>query len=89
MPCAIETTKRFRSAIKGREIEVAKTLAEVQAGFGNPHRHAGLGIRKLGRDLFECRIGLELRLIFPARKGVITFDFAGNHQEIRNYLRGR
>jgi hypothetical protein len=89
MTCAIETTRRFRSAIKGRESEIARVLREIKAGFGMPHRHAGLGIRKLGPNLFECRAGLKLRLVFLARKGVLTFDFAGTHDEIQNYLRGR
>jgi hypothetical protein len=89
MPCEIETTRRFRAAIKGHEAAVVRALAEMQAGFGQPHRHAGLGIRKLGAHLFECRAGLKLRLIFIARKGVLTFDFAGDHQDVQNYLRGR
>ncbi len=89
MPCTIETTKRFRSAVKGREAEVAEVLTAIQSGFGNPHRHAGLGIRKLAKSLFECRAGLKLRLVFLAEKGVLTFDFAGNHAEAQNYLRGR
>jgi hypothetical protein len=89
MPCAIETTRRFRSAVKGREAVVTRVLSEIQAGFGHPHRHAGLGIRKLAPNLFECRAGLKLRLIFLARKGVLTFDFAGDHQAVQNYLRGR
>jgi len=89
MPCAIETTKRFRSAVKGREAEVARALAQIQAGFGHPHRHAGLGIRKLAPKLFECRAGLNLRLMFLARRGVLAFDFAGDHAEVQNYLRWR
>lgn len=89
MACAIETTRRFRAAVRGREAEVARMFREIQSGFGQPHRHAGLGIRKLGPNLFECRAGLKLRLIFVARKGVLTFDFAGDHQEVRDYLRGR
>jgi hypothetical protein len=89
MPCAIETTRRFRAAVKGHETAVARVLAEIQSGFGRPHRHAGLGIRKLGPDLFECRVGLKMRLIFVARQGVLTFDFAGDHRDVQNYLRGR
>ena len=89
MPCAIETTKRFRSAVKGQDAEVARVLAEIQSGFGNPHRHAGLGIRKLAPNLFECRAGLKLRLVFVAHKGVLTFDYAGDHGEVQKYLRGR
>jgi hypothetical protein len=89
MPCVIETTRRFRAAIKGHEAETARVFAEIQAGFGDPHRHVGLGIRKLGPGLLEYRVGLKLRLIFMARKGVLMFDFAGSHADARNYLRGR
>ncbi|HUB26162.1 MAG TPA: hypothetical protein VL992_12095 [Tepidisphaeraceae bacterium] len=89
MTCTIETTQRFRSAIKGYEALVAKVLVDIQSGFGNPHRHSGLGIRKLAPNLFECRAGLKLRLIFLARKGTLTFDFAGDHENVQTYLRGR
>jgi len=89
MPCAVETTKRFRLAVKGRGAEVARALAQIQAGFGRPHRHAGLGIRKLAPNLFECHAGLNLRLVFLARRGVLAFDFAGDHAEVQNYLRWR
>jgi hypothetical protein len=89
MPCVIETTRRFRSAVKGHEAAVARVLAEIQAGFGEPHRHSGLGVRKLAPGLFECRVGLKLRLIFIARKGVLTFEFAGDHEGVQKYLRGR
>ena len=67
----------------GREDEVSTTLRLVQDGFGNPHARA---IRKLGEDLYECRTGLAWRLIFVAQKGVLTFDFSGNHDEGQNYL---
>jgi len=36
------------------------------AGFGQPHAHTGLA----------------WRLIFEAHKGVLTFDFAGDHDEV-------
>jgi mRNA-degrading endonuclease YafQ of YafQ-DinJ toxin-antitoxin module len=88
---SVELTKRFRRKVReaGREDEVSTTLRLVQDGFGNPHVHAGISIRKLGEDLYECRTGLAWRLIFVAQKGVLTFDFAGNHDEVQNYLRGR
>jgi hypothetical protein len=89
MPCVIETTRRFRRAIRGREAEVLRALRQVQEGFGQPHLHAGLSIRKLADGLFECRAGLDLRLVFLARRGVLTFDFAGDHDGVQNYLKGR
>lgn len=87
---SIELTKRFKKLVcaAGREAEVSATLKLVQAGFGNPHAHAGISIRKLGGKIYECRTGLAWRLVFEAQKGVLTFDFAGDPDEIQNYLRG-
>ncbi len=88
---SVELSKRFKKIVReaGREAEVSATLKRVVEGFGNPHAHTGLSIRKLGRRLYECRTSLEWRLIFSAEKGVLSFDFAGDHDEVRNYLRGK
>ena len=87
---ACELTKRFKKIVReaGREEQVCATLRLVQGGFGNPHLHAGLSIRKLGKSLYECRTSLTWRLLFEAQKGIHTFDFAGDDDEVLNYLRG-
>ena len=88
---SVELSTRFKKIVReaGREAEVSATLKLVVEGFGNPHVHAGLAIRKLGRHLYECRTSLAWRLVFVAHKGVLTFDFAGNHDSVQNYLRGK
>jgi mRNA-degrading endonuclease YafQ of YafQ-DinJ toxin-antitoxin module len=88
---SIELTKRFKKIVQqaGREEEVSATLKLVREGFGNPHAHTGISIRKLGRRIYECRTGLAWRLVFEAQKGVLTFDFAGDHNEVQSYLRGQ
>ena len=88
---SVELTKRFKKIVREarREREVAATLKLVQEGFGNPHAHTGISIRKLNRHLYECRTGLSWRLVFEARKGGLTFDFAGDHDEVQSYLRGK
>ena len=73
----------------GREEEVSATLSPVLDGFGKPPAHTGLAIRKLSQHLYECRTGLAWRPIFEAHKGVLTFDFAGDYDEVQNFLRGR
>ena len=57
---SVELSKRFKKIVRetGREKEVSATLKLVINGFGNPHAHTGLGIRKLGKHLYECRTGL-------------------------------
>lgn len=88
---SVELTKRFKKIVREarREQDVAATLKLVQQGFCNPHAHTGISIRKLKPHLYECRTGLAWRLVFEANKGVITFDFAGDHDEVQNYLRGK
>ncbi len=89
MACEIKTSSHFRKCIVGKKADVLEALQKVQAAFGQPHVHTGLSIRKIAPDTFECRTDLELRLVFLAKKGSLTFDFAGNHEEVRNYLRGQ
>jgi mRNA-degrading endonuclease YafQ of YafQ-DinJ toxin-antitoxin module len=88
---SVELTKRFKRIVRaaGREEEVSATLKLVREGFGNPHAHAGISIRKLGKTIYECRTGLAWRLVFEAQKGLLTFDFAGDHDQVQNYLRGQ
>jgi len=87
---SIELSRRFKKIVReaGQEAEVSATLKLMLEGFGKPYAHSGLAIRKLGKHLYECRTGLDWRLIFEARKGVLTFDFAGDHDEVQKYLRG-
>ena len=49
--------------------------------------HTGLGIRKLGGKLFECRGNRALRFIFQDRGSELFVSFLGNHDEIRTLLR--
>jgi len=88
---SVELSRRFKKIVRGagREAEVSATLKLVLEGFGKPHAHSGLAIRKLGKQLYECRTGLAWRLIFAADKGVLIFDFAGDHDEVQNYLRNK
>ena len=87
----IETSKRFRRIVSHarRQDEVADTLSRMAEGFGRPHLHSGLSIQKVAPNLFECRTSLNWRLVFEAQKGLLIFDFAGNHDEIAVYLRSR
>jgi hypothetical protein len=58
------------------------------AAWGQPHLHAGSGIRKLSPTYFECRSGLHTRLVFKMIEGqTLYFAFMGNHDEIRRFLK--
>ena len=66
---------------------MSATLKELALGFGRPHLHQGLGIRKLRNNMFECRTGLRLRVVFFAeRSRFLAYDLM-THDEILAWLR--
>lgn len=72
--------------------QLASAHAAMQAAaatFGQPHLHSGRSIRRLSPGLYECRSGLGLRLLFERHGDELQFTFAGNHDEIRAYLKNR
>ena len=89
----ISFTTRFAACL--RDASDAELQSVERAGrlagevFGRPHRHAGVGLRRLGRNQFECRVGMNRRLVFSREGDRLIFDFAGNHDQVQAYLRNR
>jgi hypothetical protein len=79
--------RRLRELPKAERVECLLALCEVDESFGRPHAHSGLGIRKLGNKLFECRGSLALRFIFQDGPTDLFISFLGNHDEIKALLR--
>lgn len=79
--------RRLRELPKSERAECVLALCELAERFGRPHAHSGLGIRKLGNKLFECRAGLALRFIFQDRPADLFVSFLGDHDEIKALLR--
>lgn len=79
--------RRLRELSKNERVECLLALCDLLDGFGRPHVHSGLGIRKLGNKLFECRGNRDLRFIFQDRSAELYVSFLGNHDEIRTLLR--
>jgi plasmid maintenance system killer protein len=69
--------------------KAAKVIAAVAAAFGDPHRHRGLGLRKLARRSYEIRVHLQWRVVFiHDGKDLVAFDVM-NHDEVSLWLRRR
>jgi hypothetical protein len=62
-------------------------LLQLAETFGQPHVHSGIGIRKLGQALFECRGNRDLRFLFLNLDESLEVRFLGTHDEIRRELR--
>ncbi|HEV3409081.1 MAG TPA: hypothetical protein VG095_02215 [Chthoniobacterales bacterium] len=89
----VELAPEFKAAIrrlpKRQRKQIGEVITAVRDGFGAPHLHSGLGIRRLRGSLFECRVGLKLRLVFDAEPGLLSFTDLGTHDEIRKLMRNR
>ena len=79
--------RRLRELEKNERIECLLSLCDLSEAFGQPHRHSGLSIRKLGGRLFECRGSLALRFLFQDRPGELFVSFVGTHDEVKTRLR--
>jgi hypothetical protein len=91
-PLEIEFSPPFRSAIKAlsedQRFRVSAAVAMLPQAFGFPHRHAGLGIRRLRPEVYEFRIGRDLRAVFEVvGRGKISLSRIGNHDDIRRFLK--
>jgi len=79
--------QRLQRLPKSERVECLLALCDLADTFGRPHTHSGLGIRKLGSRLFECRGNIALRFIFQDRPADLFVSFLGNHDEIKALLR--
>ena len=81
--------KQLRALPRRERADVVVKLLELGEVFGQPHQHAGIGIRKLRADLFECRVGLALRVLFRASPDALIIRLVGTHDVVQRYLRGK
>jgi len=89
----IDATKAFRRQLKKQDVDARQRVFDAMnlaaATFGQPHLHSGRGIRELGRGTYECRAGIDLRLLFKREADTLLFEFAGTHDEVRAWLKNR
>ena len=81
--------RRLQNLPKNERADCLLALCELPETFGRPHVHSGLGIRKLGGNIFECRGNVSLRFIFQDRPADLFISFLGNHNEVKALLQTR
>ncbi len=81
--------EKIRSMPKAERREIGDAINRVIQAWGRPHAHSGIGIHRLTKTIFECRVGLDDRLafLFIATPPELVFFFLGNHDEIRKLIR--
>jgi len=81
--------KSLRALSKEERVACMESIFDTTTHFGNPHLHAGIGIRKLAKDTYECRAGLHLRIIFLRYGNTLIFRMVGNHNDVVKYLKNK
>ena len=67
---------------------VEGALQQLQQQWGAPHVHTGLSNRRLHAGYYECRAGLELRVVFRVTRDGLDLVIAGNHDTVRRLIHG-
>ncbi len=49
--------------------------------------HKGIGLKRLKGNYWETRKGLKARILFRWEGDLVEFVFAGNHNDIKRYLK--
>lgn len=82
-------TPRFLKSIPAeRRPEIMAAMRAAVESFGQPHLHAGLGLRRIP-PFMECRCGLDLRLVFQREDAALVFHLCGTHDEVRAFLKNQ
>lgn len=90
-PLEIDLSPQFRRGARQLSEDQRRQAAEatglLREKFGHPHRHSGLGIRRLGANHFEFRVGRDLRIVFELHGNRAEFAMIGNHDDVRRFLK--
>lgn len=78
--------RAWRKLTPSQQACVNGAVARLEAAFGRPHEHSGLGLRAF-RRYFEFRAGLGLRILFLHENGDLFLCFVGNHDQVRAFIK--
>ena len=88
---ADDLLEQLHARTKAERKIIGDAMNAVAAAWGRPHLYSGIGIRRLAKSIFECRVGLDDRLAFAfvATPPELVFFFIGNHDEIQRMIRAQ
>ena len=71
-----------KEEIKKVAIQLVDVLSQDQA------IHQGLGLKRLRGDYWEVRKGIKVRILFRWQSHLLEFVLAGDHEDVRRFLKG-
>lgn len=82
----LATPRFLKSVPAGQREEVLTVMKAAGLAYGQPHLHAGLGLRRIP-PFMECRCGLAWRLVFQREGQSLVFHLCGTHDEVETFLK--
>jgi mRNA-degrading endonuclease RelE of RelBE toxin-antitoxin system len=80
--------RRIFKKLDPREKEEAKrAIAKLAAFFNSGRKAEGLGLKRLHGNFWEIRASISDRILFSFEADEIFFLLAGNHDDIRRFLK--
>lgn len=67
--------------------QIEQTLFQIRDYVERGQAPYGLRIKSLGRNLYEARMDIHLRIVFFKGKETIKFICVGNHEDVRLCLK--
>ena len=77
----------FDALSREKQVKVKKALEAMRDFYVSGIRTEGLGLKKLRKNYWEIRAGLDTRIIFILEGNELTFVVTGSHDEIRRFIR--
>lgn len=78
--------RAYEKLTPARRASVDAAIGKLPEAFGRPHLHLGIGIRTFG-PYYECRGGLQMRVLFVWHKGEFVLAFVGDHRAVANWIK--
>lgn len=80
---------RSVKAFHSREKEEIKQVAKQAVDILSQDRiiHKGIGLKRLKGDYWEIRKGLKARILFCWEGDLVEYILAGDHNDIKRYLK--
>lgn len=79
--------RQYNALSQANQALCDEAIEALSVAFGQPHRHAGLGLRALRRGIYECRVSQALRIGFTLHGDTLLLRTVGDHETIRTWLR--
>jgi hypothetical protein len=81
--------RRYQALSESDQRLCDAAVGALPAAFGDPHRHAGLGLRALRRGVDECRASQAVRILFTRHGDTLLLHTTGDHDTVRAWLRNQ